>query len=80
MALKDTITTMKKELAEVQHNLLKAEKGNKAAAQRVRTGTLSLAKRAKIFRKESIAAEKKGNGKLTKKTKKVKPKSGQKRA
>jgi hypothetical protein len=35
-------------------------RGNKAASQRVRTGTIMLERIAKVFRKESIYAEKIG--------------------
>lgn len=63
MALKDTTTHMTKLLEEITQNLLKAMKGNKAASQRVRTGTIRLEKVAKAFRKESVAAEKKAGPK-----------------
>lgn len=57
MALKDTIKKMDEMLAELTTDLRKAsEKGNKAASQRVRTGTIKFAKLAKLYRKESIAA------------------------
>lgn len=58
MALKETIKTMHDLLARIAKDLGKAEKGNKAASQRVRTGTIRLAKVAKLYRKESIAAHK----------------------
>lgn len=58
MALKDTIKKIKILLDHLQKDLQKAEKGNKAAAQRVRTGTIRLEKTAKVYRKESIKAEK----------------------
>ncbi len=54
MALKTTIEHMKKMLHEISHDLEKATRGNKAAAQRVRTGTIKFAKTAKQYRKESI--------------------------
>lgn len=59
MGLKDTMHTMKKLLTEIHHDLEKVDGGNKAASQRVRTGSIRFAKAAKHFRKESIAAEKK---------------------
>ncbi|MBS0615667.1 MAG: hypothetical protein JSR58_03840 [Verrucomicrobia bacterium] len=60
MALKTTIAQLKKLLGDIQVNLDRADlKGNKSAAQRVRTGTIKLAKLAKLYRKESMMAEKK---------------------
>jgi hypothetical protein len=63
MALKDTANAMMKLLDECAQNLHKCASGNKAAAQRVRTGSIKLEKVAKLFRKESVAAERKGGGK-----------------
>lgn len=60
MSLKDTFKQLKTLLAEVSGDLDKSENGNKAAAQRVRTGTIKLEKVAKLFRKESIKGEKSG--------------------
>ncbi len=60
MAIKDTMKTMRGMLEQLLKDLTKVERGNKAAAQRVRTGSIKLAKVAKMFRKESVAAEKKG--------------------
>lgn len=54
------------------NDLQKANGGNKAAAQRVRTGTILLEKCAKLYRKESVAAEKKGLFDKVKKAKKSK--------
>lgn len=72
MALKDTIRKMEGMLMDLAMDLRKAsEKGNRAAAQRVRTGTIKLAKLSKQYRKESVAAEKKGGGKKRKKAKKT---------
>lgn len=51
---------MYKLLDKIKLNLHKTEKGNKTAAQRTRTLTIQFAKCAKIFRKESLTAEKKG--------------------
>lgn len=59
MALKDSISQMKKLLDEVKSDLDKAESGNKAAAQRVRTCTIKFSKIAKMYRKESVAMHKK---------------------
>ncbi|MBS3904617.1 MAG: hypothetical protein KGZ39_04765 [Simkania sp.] len=86
MALKDTATNLMKLLETCMRDLHKASGGNKAAAQRVRTGTIRLEKTAKVYRKESIAAEKKGGSKKSskakaapKKTVKAKAKKGKKR-
>lgn len=54
------VTEMRELLAQMIKDLDKAAKGNKTAAQRVRTGSVLLAKVAKEFRRESIALEKKG--------------------
>jgi hypothetical protein len=50
----------------LSRDLVKVQRGNKAAAQRVRIGTIKLTKIGKGFRKESMLAEK--NGRLKKKT------------
>ncbi|MCC5832652.1 MAG: histone [Chlamydiales bacterium] len=63
MALKDTCKTMRSLLECIQADLDKAEAGNKAAAQRVRTCTIKLEKASKLYRKESVKAEKSGGGK-----------------
>lgn len=68
MSLKDTFKHLKMLLAEVSSDLEKSENGNKAAAQRVRTGTIKLEKIAKLFRKESIKSEKSGSFKKPKKS------------
>lgn len=60
MALKDTVKEMNDLLNGLVADLEKAERGNKAASQRVRTGTVRLEKVAKRYRKESIAIEKRG--------------------
>ena len=60
MALKDTANKMTDLLESIQQNLQKAEKGNKAAAQRVHTESIKFEKIAKLYRKESIKAEKSG--------------------
>lgn len=62
MALKDTINHMRKLLANITQDLEKADGGNKAASQRVRTGTVKLEKIAKLYRKESIKNEKQTKG------------------
>lgn len=73
MAIKETYKHLKDLLVAITHDLDKAEGGNKAASQRVRTGTVKLEKVAKLFRKESIKSEKQTKG--TKKTaKKAAPK------
>lgn len=71
MALKDTVKKMYTLLEDLAKDLVKAEKGNKTASQRVRTGTIKLAKIAKFYRKESVQAE--GGG--AKKPKAVKKKA-----
>lgn len=58
MALKDTIVQVRELLSGMSIDLEKAVKGNKMAAQRVRTASIVFAKVAKVYRKESIAAEK----------------------
>jgi dipeptidase len=85
MALKNTMDQMRKMLSELSDDLEKAEHGNKAAAQRVRTNTIKFAKVAKTFRKESVAAEKKGTfkksvKKSTKTAKKTSTRPGKKTA
>ena len=71
MALKSTMIDLKEILEEMSKDLDKTEKGNKAAAQRVRTGSIEFAKVAKIFRKESVRHEKvsKSRGKKKKASK-----------
>lgn len=58
MALKDTVKHMRDLLSQITSDLEKADKGNKAASQRVRTSTVKLEKTAKLYRKESIRSEK----------------------
>lgn len=62
MAIKDTCKHLKDLLVAITHDLDKAEGGNKAASQRVRTGTVKLEKVAKLYRKESIKSEKQTKG------------------
>lgn len=57
-SLSDITDFMHKLLSEVTTDLEKSSKGNKAASQRVRTGTVKLEKVAKMYRKESILSEK----------------------
>lgn len=59
MVLKETVSAMRQHLNELSENLEKAAGGNRSAAQRVRTGSIEFAKTAKLFRKESVDAEKK---------------------
>ncbi|MEM7175765.1 MAG: histone [Chlamydiota bacterium] len=54
MALKSTLKKMEMLLSQLALNLAKAEKGNKAASQRVRTLSIQFAKVAKVYRKESM--------------------------
>ncbi len=75
MAFKDTVKHLKDLLAHITTDLEKAEGGNKAASQRVRTGTVKLEKIAKVYRKESIK-----NEKSTKGTKKASAKSSASKA
>lgn len=62
MALKDTVKHLRDLLAHITQDLEKADNGNKAASQRVRTGTVRLEKVAKTYRKESIKSEKATKG------------------
>ena len=63
MAIKDTIRKMENLLEEISCDLEKAQRGNNAAAQRVRTGTIRLEKIAKLYRKESVKHAKSSAGK-----------------
>ena len=60
MALNETIKNLNNLIHRISQDLAKTEHGNKAAAQRVRTGTIRLEKIAKHFRKESVQADKTG--------------------
>lgn len=62
MALKDTTKHLRDLLSHITTDLEKADGGNKAASQRVRTGTVKLEKIAKLYRKESIKNEKTTKG------------------
>lgn len=77
MALKDTVKHMRDLLNNIVQDLEKADNGNKAASQRVRTGTVKLEKIAKLYRKESIKSEKTTKGQK-KTTKKAAPKAANK--
>lgn len=79
MALKETIKHMKDLLANITQDLEKADGGNKAASQRVRTGTVKLEKIAKLYRKDSIKSEK-GTKDTKKPAKKAAGKSHAKKA
>lgn len=61
MSLEKTIQELRELLNRCTSDLQKTEKGNRAAAQRVRTGTVKLEKVAKRFRKESVAEERTGS-------------------
>ncbi|NCF71079.1 MAG: histone [Chlamydiales bacterium] len=65
MALNNTVKQMRELLSNITEDLEKAVNGNKAAAQRVRTGSIRFEKVAKQYRKESIASEKRGTSKKT---------------
>lgn len=78
MSLHDTVKEMRELLNGISIDLEKGVNGNKAASQRVRTGTIKLEKSAKKYRKESIRAEKATVGK--KKVKKAPAKKAVKTA
>lgn len=61
MTLIDTVERMKELIEEMLQDLEKGERGNKTAAQRVRTATIEFGKVARVYRKESMekAREKK---------------------
>ena len=60
MGLNETTKQMRELLAGISVDLEKAASGNKAASQRVRTGTIKMEKTAKNYRRESISAERSG--------------------
>lgn len=62
MALKETIKQLKDLISQISVDIEKADGGNKAASQRVRTATVKLEKTAKVYRKESIKNEKTTKG------------------
>ena len=53
-AIETILRNIKDETLQLQENLEKFEKGNKAAGQRARKNTLTLAKLYKEFRAESV--------------------------
>jgi Histone H1-like protein Hc1 len=73
MSLKESVQQLDHLLANVAKDLIKVTRGNKAAAQRVRVGTIKLERVAKEFRRESVAAEKSGKLKKPKARPKKKP-------
>lgn len=75
MALQSTVANLKDMLGKITTDIQKAEGGNKAAAQRVRTMTVRFEKVAKHYRKESIASEKNNKGKKPAKKSAVKAKA-----
>ena len=79
MALKDTVKRMHTLISAIKRDLDKAERGNKAASQRVRTGSIKLEKTAKKYRKESVASEKKRPAKKKGKKKVAKKKVAKKK-
>jgi len=79
MSLRDTMNQMNHLLVALTKDLTKVSNGNKSASQRVRTGTIKLAKIAKVFRKESVAAEKGGQLKKKSKSRKKTVKKSRKR-
>ena len=66
MALSETMGKLEHLLTRLTKDLVKVARGNRAAAQRVRVGTIHLEKVGKQFRKESVAAEKKPKKKAKK--------------
>ncbi len=73
MTLKETMHQLNQLLSCMVKDLEKSYRGNKTAAQRLRVGTIQLEKIAKIFRRESVAAEK-GHKKRSSKAKHKKKK------
>ena len=59
MAFKETVQDMKQLLADLLLDLDKGLLGNKAALQRVRVKSIVFEKTSKLFRKESLIAQKK---------------------
>lgn len=72
MALSDTVQQMHHLLAKMTKDLSKAQRGNKTAAQRVRTESIRFQKISKLFRKESLHAEKSARSKKKKSAKRKK--------
>jgi len=67
MSLDKTMHQLEQLLTSLTKDMIKAHRGNKTAAQRIRTGTIKLEKIGKVFRKESVRAEKTGKFKKKKK-------------
>lgn len=67
MALNDTMQRLHHLIGQIAKDLVKVSRGNHSAAQRVRVWTLHLQKLGKLFRKESLTAEKRGYLKRRKK-------------
>ena len=63
MALQDTLHDLQLLVTAVAKDLGKVSRGNRSAAQRVRVGTISLQKVGKLFRKESLQAERRSSPK-----------------
>lgn len=59
MTLKNRIESMRNLMLKMCDDLDKLSKGNKTAAQRVRTNSVLFSKVAKLFRKESVSLSKK---------------------
>ncbi|NBO24459.1 MAG: hypothetical protein EBU93_04420 [Chlamydiae bacterium] len=57
MALENTVDEMKMLLSNLNEDLAKSKKGNKAASQRIRVNSIKLEKIFKVFRKESLIKE-----------------------
>ncbi len=55
--LQETVDAMQEMLHGLMRDLGKACRGNKTAAQRVRANTVKFAKLSKVYRKESLSAE-----------------------
>ena len=53
MQMEEVVQHMRALLVTLYEDIFKADNGNKAASQRVRTGTILLEKLAKIYRKQS---------------------------
>jgi hypothetical protein len=60
MSLRETINYLQHLCNNISNDLSKVTRSNKTAAQRVRTSTVKFEKMAKIFRKESVKAERSG--------------------
>ncbi len=69
MPLKDTVVVMSQLLKDLAKDLEKSGLGNKSAAQRVRVNSVIFEKISKVYRKESLASEKKPQCRAAKKIK-----------